>query len=344
MKHFQKHIINKNAPIMEALSQISKLDPLTLFIVNDKKQLLGTLTDGDIRRGFIKGNTLGDPVEKFITSSYYSINNGIDINEIRELKAKGISLLPVLNKESEIVKVFDLSRLFSVIPVDAVIMAGGKGERLKPLTDHTPKPMLRIGDKPIIEYTIDRLISYGIENIYISVNYLKEQIIDYFGNGESKGINISYIEESKPLGTAGSLSLLNGSERDILLTNSDLFTNIDFEKLYLAYLNQCAEIAIASVPYTVNIPYAIFEEKNNIIKSFKEKPINNHYANAGIYVLRKELLKEIPKDSFYNITDLMQSLLEKNRKIIHNPLIGYWIDIGKFEDLNKAKEIVKHLN
>jgi len=271
---------------------------------------------------------MDDNVDKFISKKFHFINNDIDVKQIQKLKSENISLLPVINNKREITKVYNLQKLNSILPLEAIIMAGGRGERLKPLKDNVPKPMLKIGDKPIIEHNIDRLISFGIETIYISVNYLKEQIINYFGNGETKGIDIKYIVEEKPLGTAGSISLIKNLKKDIIVTNSDLFTNIDFEDLFLAYTSQRAELAIASVPYTVNIPYAILKEEDKIVKCFKEKPINTHYANAGIYILNKELINKIPADSFYNMTDLMQNTIDNNKKIIHNPLIGYWIDIG----------------
>ena len=343
MTNIQDHIIDQNVSIKEALAQINKLPKTqTLFVVNGNNQLLGTLTDGDIRRGFLKGNTLEDKVDSFIPEKFHSLENGIDVHHIRQLKKKGIRLLPVLNQNKEIEKVYDLHQLKSVLPLDAVIMAGGRGERLKPITDTIPKPMIKLGNKPIIEYNIDHLISYGIENIYLAVNYLKEQIIEYFGNGSNKGISIKYIEESDPMGTAGALSLVDGFENDVLLTNSDLFTNIDYEDFYLAFLDKQADMAIASVPYTVNIPYAILEEENSFIHGFKEKPSNTHYANAGIYIIQKELVKTIPEGTFYNATNLIQDMIDSNKKIIHNPLIGYWNDIGKPEDLNRAQEIVNH--
>ncbi len=344
MKNIKDHIINQNASIKEAVAQINKLPKtLTLFAVNKNQQLVGTLTDGDIRRGFLKGKTLEDNVENFISGDFHFLDNGIDVYLIKKLKKMGIRLLPVLNKNKEIVKVFNLHHLNSILPLDAVIMAGGRGQRLRPITDSVPKPMIKLGDKPIIEHNIDRLILYGIENIYISVNYLKEQIMEYFGDGSKKGINIFYIEEDKPLGTAGALSLVDKFNNDVLLTNSDLFTNINYEDFYMAFKESNADMAIASIPYTVNIPYAIFELKKKQVISFKEKPANTHYANAGIYLLRKEMVDAIPYNQFYNTTDLMQHSINNKKRIIHNPLIGYWIDIGKHEDLIKAQEIVKHI-
>jgi len=344
MKNIQDHIINEKAPIKKALEQLNKLpNTLTLFVVNEKQQLTGTLTDGDIRRGFLNERSLEDHTGRFVTSNFHYMDNGIDVQKVKKLKNKGIRLLPVIDKNKQIKKVYDLHRLNSVLPLDAVIMAGGRGQRLRPITDTIPKPMIKLGGKPIIEHNIDRLIAYGIENIYISVNYLKEKIMEYFGDGTDKGINIQYIEEEKPLGTAGALSLVKEFENDILLTNSDLFTNIDFEDFYLAFFKRNADMAVASIPYTVNIPYAILEEHKGSITHFKEKPSNTHYANAGIYLLKKELVNKIPQNEFFDSTNLMQDTIDSNKKVIHNPLIGYWIDIGNHEDLQRAQEIVKHI-
>lgn len=341
--NIQDHLIQEEATIKEALIQLNKLPKtLTLFVVNKELQLIGTLTDGDIRRGFISGRTLEDRVIQFITSEYQYLDNGIDVRRVNKLKAKGIRLLPVLNNNKQIERVYDLNSLNSILPLDVVIMAGGRGKRLRPLTDSTPKSMLKIGGKPLLEYNIDRLITYGIENFYIAVNYLKEQIVDYFGDGSNKGIKIKYIEEEKPLGTAGALSLIDNFDNDILLTNSDLFTNINYTDLYLAFFEKKADLAVASIPYTVDIPYAILEEVECCITHFREKPSNTYFANAGIYILNKELVKQIPKNVFFDTTDLMQNVIDKKKIIIHNPIMGYWIDVGKHEDLKRAQDIVIH--
>ncbi|MBN2638866.1 MAG: nucleotidyltransferase family protein [Bacteroidales bacterium] len=345
MKNIQDHIIKEDASIRAALEQLNSLPKtLTLFVVNDKNQLKGTLTDGDIRRGFVNGKGLDEKVSDFLHGGFQYVNqHGIDVKMIQLLKNKGIRLLPILDNSNEIIEVYDLNTLESVLPLDAVIMAGGRGQRLRPITDISPKPMIELGGKPIIEHNIDRLISFGIKNFYISVNYLKDQIMEYFGDGSQKGISIQYIQEDRPLGTAGALSLVDSFENDVLLTNSDLFTSIDYEDLYLAFSSKNADMAVASIPYTVSIPYAIFYEENHQITGFKEKPSNTHYANAGIYIIRKEMIESIPKNEFYNATDLMQYAIEFNKKIIHNPIVGYWIDIGNYEDLKKAQEIVKHI-
>lgn len=345
MKDFTKNIISYNASVIEAMRKINLVpDSLTLFVVDQKQRLIGTLTDGDIRRGFINGLSLSDTVDQFMLKSFQKINCDFTVNDFKIARDKGIRLLPVLNNKEQIEKVYDLKRQKSILPLEAMIMAGGLGERLRPLTDKTPKPMLKLGNKPIIEHNIDRLISFGIEKIYISIKYLGQQIVDYFGDGSEKGIQIEYIWEDQPLGTAGALSLVNKfSTEYILLMNSDLFTDADFEDLYLNTLNQKASMGIATVPYTTKIPYGILTTNNKQVTGLKEKPVYTNYANAGIYIINTSILNKIQQNTFYNITDLMEQLIAENQNVIHNPIIGYWIDIGQPQDYKNAKEIINHL-
>lgn len=345
MKNFTNYIIHKEANCIEALKKLDQeKSNQTLFVLDENEKLIGTVTDGDIRRGLIKGLNLDSPIFQFVCSNFNFINEIIDVVEIQRLKKKGIKVLPKLNGRGQIEKVYNLSHMYSILPLHAVIMAGGRGERLRPLTDHTPKSMLPLGDKPIIEHNIDRIVSFGIEAITISVRYLSDQIINYFGDGSAKGITIQYIEEDEPLGTIGSLAQINKIEHEaILVLNSDVFTNIDFEDFYMTFENANADMAVASIPYSVDIPYAIMELDDNCITSFREKPKNTYYANAGIYLIKKKSLTLIPKNSFFNATDLMASIIANHGKLIHSPITGYWIDIGKHDDYNKAKEIIRHL-
>jgi len=345
MKNFTNYTIQKEAGCLEALKKLDQeKSNQTLFVLDEKDRLIGTVTDGDIRRGLIKGLNLESPVFQFCYPNFSFINSKIDVSTIHRLKKEGIKVLPKLNASGQIEKVYDLSRLNSILPLHAVIMAGGKGERLRPLTEKTPKPMLILGDKPIIEHNIDRLISFGIDTITISVRYLSDQIINYFGDGSSKGISINYIEEDEPLGTIGCMAQIDHVAHEaILVLNSDVFTNIDYEDFYLNFEKENADMAVASIPYSVDIPYAIMELNDNNITSFKEKPKNTYYANAGIYLLKKESLDYIPKKSFFNATDLMNAIIACKGKIIHRPITGYWIDIGKHDDYNKAREIIRHL-
>ena len=345
MKNFTNYTIKKQASCIEALKKLDlEKSNQTLFVLDENERLIGTVTDGDIRRGLIKGLNLDSPVHLFCYRNFSFINGEINVSEIRKLKKEGKKVLPKLNAFGQIEKVYDLTRLYSILPLHAVIMAGGRGERLRPLTDHVPKPMLPLGNKPIIEHNIDRLISFGIETITISTCYLSDQIINYFGDGSAKGICINYIEEDAPLGTIGCLSLIESIELEtVLVLNSDVFTSIDFEDFYLNFINANADMAVASIPYSVDIPYAIMKLNDICITSFEEKPKNTYYANAGIYLFKKECVDLIPKNTFFNATDLMSIVISRNGKLIHSPITGYWIDIGKPDDYNKAKEIIRHL-
>ena len=263
--------------------------------------------------------------------------------EIKKFKDENITLLPCLDSERHIVHVYNLKKQFSILPIDAVLMAGGKGERLRPLTEKVPKPLLKVGSKSIIDYNIERLISYGIENISVTVNYLKEQIEDHFKE-EREGIKVRCVSEPNFLGTIGSIKYVDSFKNDVILVmNSDLFTNINFEDFYLHFLENDADMSVGAVPYSVNVPYGIFDLDGREIKGVKEKPTYNYYANAGIYLIKRKLLDLIPEDTFYNATDFMETLISKGHKVIRFPLTGYWIDIGKHEDYKKAQELVKHL-
>lgn len=347
MKNFQKYLIDADATVKDALIRLNELssDILVLFVVDSNNKLIGSLTDGDIRRGLIAGKKIEDKVTLFCKEKFYFLNKqNITPEYIKQIKCEQIKLVPFISENGCIERVYNFVKRKSILPVDAVLMAGGRGERLRPLTDHTPKPMIKVGNKPIIEYNIDNLYLHGVDNFYISVNYLADQIIDYFGNGESKNISINYVKEDKPLGTIGSASLIEDFKNDtILVMNSDLFTNINFEDFYSSFLESDADMAIATIPYNVNIPFAVLNMNQDLVTSFEEKPTYTFYANAGIYLIKKKEILNIPKDRVFHATDLIQSLIDKGKKVIKYPIIGYWVDIGRHEDLNKVQEFAKHL-
>ena len=344
MYNFSHHLCQAGSTILQAFHQMNNLGKnLTLFIINVEGRLLGTLTDGDIRRGLLNGKSLEDPVEQFMLKNFHFVKDRIDVQYIKSLKKKGIGLIPAINDENLITRIYNLDDLKTILPAHAVIMAGGKGERLRPLTDSLPKPMLKLGEKPLIQLTVEWMEKFGIENISISVHYLADKITNHFTNYVTASID--FIKEDKPLGTIGSLAIRDDYKNEyILVTNADLFTNIDYEDLFVNYIDKKADLAVATVPYTVNIPYAIFEADGKLIKGYREKPTNTYYANAGIYLFRKEFIKLIPKNIFFNATDFIDLFLKKGLKIIHNPIVGYWIDIGRIEDFQKAQEIYRHLS
>jgi dTDP-glucose pyrophosphorylase/CBS domain-containing protein len=344
-------LINNEKTILDALKQLNDIlykgyiSRLILFVVNDDQSILGSLTDGDIRRALVSHADLNMKVEAICNKNFVFEYEKPGFLDLKAYRKQDIKILPVLNADKKLLRIVDLEKTKAQLPLECMIMAGGRGKRLSPLTDTIPKPMLPLGDKPIIEHNIDRLISYGIQKIYISVKYLGDQIKEYFGDGSSKGISIEYIWEDEPLGTAGALSLVDKFDTDhVLLMNSDLFTDVDFEDLYLDLLNQDADMAVASTEYKVDVPYAVFETDNDTVVDFKEKPSYVYHSNAGIYILKKELIYKIPKNEFYDITDLMEKLVNDGGKLVHNPITGFWIDIGSPVDYKQAQEFIKHLN
>ncbi len=342
------YIVKDNISVKKSLEILNNLEKQILFIVDHKGTLIGTLTDGDIRRGLLKGLSLDNKLCDFINENFkYFKDIEFDYEKLNFFKKEGIEILPILNSKGKIENLIDLSKKKSILPLTAIIMAGGLGSRLKPLTNKCPKPMLKIGSKPILEHIIDRLVEYGINKIFISVNYLSDQIISYFGDGSSKGVNIEYIKEEKPLGTIGSASLIQDKidfSKNILIMNSDVLTNINFQIMYEEFKNKKSDMIVASVPYNVNIPYAILETKKDLILRLSEKPKINYQTNAGIYLFRSEYLNKLKKNHFFNATDFCEILIKESRKINIFPILGYWKDIGSHKDLTQAEIDIKQIS
>ena len=342
------HLISQEITLLDALSCICDLapEPLVLFVLDEDMRMVGTLTDGDSRRALIKGASLNDKVEKIMhrNFNFMKVEDLENVKEIKRQRDLNMRLVPVLDAENRIVEIINLEKYSSRLPIDAVLMAGGKGERLRPLTLETPKPLLKVGEKCIIDHNIDRLISYGVKNISVTVNYLKEQIEDHFAKPRGE-VKVQTVREPKFLGTIGSIRFVKEFYNDtVLVMNSDLFTNINYEDFYLHFKEHDADMSVAAVPYSVQVPYGIFKiEKKRNITGLVEKPTYDYYANAGIYLIKKSALEKIPVDTFFNATDLIEKLIAENKKVIRFPLNGTWIDIGNPQEYRKANELVKHL-
>lgn len=346
MRNYKDHLLLTNSRIKQALVKLDELaSNAILFVVDKDDKLIGSLTDGDVRRGLIKGFSIEDEVNKIIQKKPRYIRKGEeDVQKIIDFRESNFKILPVLDKENKIINVINFKELKSYLPIDAVIMAGGMGTRLRPLTENIPKPLLKVGNKPIIEHNLDRLALYGIDNFWISVKYLGEQIETYFGDGKNKNSKIDYVWEDLPLGTIGAVSKIQNFRHDyVLVTNSDILTNLDYECLFLDTVDQDADLSVVSIPYEVNIPYAVLETSNGHILSFKEKPTYTYYSNGGIYLMKRSVLQFLPKNSFFNATDLMEKLIKEGLKVISYPLSGYWLDIGKHEDFEKAQRDIKKI-
>lgn len=343
----KNHLINKDKSLLEALSQINDLapEPLVLFVVDEEQRMVGTLTDGDSRRALIAGASVNDKAEKIMhrNFNYMRLDDVNNVLELRHQKEMQMKLVPILDDEKHIVDIINLEMFKTRLPVDAVLMAGGKGERLRPLTEKTPKPLLPVGDKAIIDHNVDRLINYGVRHISVTVNYLKEQIEEHYQDPRN-GIKIQIVREPKFLGTIGSIKFVPKFYNDtVLLMNSDIFTNIDYEDFYLHFQQYDAEMSVAAIPYNVSIPYGILDLDGRNIQGLLEKPKYTYYANAGIYLIKRRALDKIPDDTFFNATDLVEKLIADGMKVIRYPLNGTWIDIGNPQEYQKAKDLVKHL-
>jgi len=339
------HLIDKDCNVRDALIRLNVLaSNAIVFITDERGVLLGSLTDGDIRRGLIRGLNFETPLLEFAECSpQYILQGNHELDLIIKLRNEKIFIIPVLDQNKRIVNIINLRNQHSYLPIDALIMAGGRGERLRPLTDTIPKPLLPIGGKPIIEHNVDRIKDFGIDNIWISLGYKGEQIEQYFRNGEHKSLRISYINERTPLGTAGALSLVETwSHQTILLMNSDLLTDVNYEDLYLYFINTEADLAVVSIPYEINVPYAILELSDNRVLSLKEKPTYTHYANAGIYLMKREVISLIPRNEPFNATDLIEKVILKNGRVVSYTFLGYWLDIGRHEDYKRAQDYKKH--
>ena len=343
----KNHLISQDIALLVALSKINSVapEPLVLFVLDSDNRMVGTLTDGDSRRALISGASVNDKVEKIMHRdfNYMKVEEIGNVKEIKRQKDLKMKLVPVLDKDMHIVEIINLERFMTRLPIDAVIMAGGKGVRLRPLTEKTPKPLLPVGGKAIIDHNIDRLISYGVKNINVTVNYLGEQLEEHFK--EPKGeVQIQTVREPDFLGTIGSIRFVKELSNDTMLVmNSDLFTNINYEDFYLHFKEHDADMSVAAVPYTVSVPYGIFDLEGRNIQGLIEKPTYNYYANAGIYLIKRSALEEIPQDTFFNATDLIEKLISEGKKVIRFPFNGTWIDIGNLQEYQKANELVKHM-
>lgn len=331
------HLISSEATLVEALGRLNLLPgaSMVLFAIDAGGQLTGSLTDGDIRRALLAGRRLDDKVETVCRHDCLRLEEGAPgIEVIAEARKREIRLLPVVSG-GKVVSLLDLNSQRGLLPIEAVLMAGGAGERLRPLTASTPKPLLPVGNRPIIDHNIDLLRSFGIKKISVAVNYLKELIISHLSGAE----DIMFIEEPRRMGTIGALSLVNPDNDNLLVMNADLLTDINLEAMYMKHVETKAWLTMAVVPYSISVPFAIVENEGDRITGLAEKPTYNYYANAGIYMLTREAAAVIPHEEYFDATDLADKLLREKRRITLFPIDGHWLDIGSPDDYRRACEI-----
>lgn len=338
-----RHTVAADTPLrgcLEALNCLSG-ETMTLFVVDGSGHLAGTMTDGDIRRALIAGAELGDSADRAMHRDFMALCDGdVPYRKIAEARAKGITLLPVI-EEGVMTDAIDITRQRTILPIDAVLMAGGRGERLRPLTLTCPKPLLKVGDKPIIDYNVDELAANGVKHVWVTVNYLKEQITEHFSS-ERYSDYVTCVEEPTRLGTIGSLRMVEGlTQPDVLVMNSDILTDLDFERLYVAHRESGADLTMAVVPYVVSVPFSIIRTEGETVKGLTEKPTYNYFAGAGVYMMKRGLVEKIVPGQYLDAPDFIEDLIADGRKVSYFPIEGTWIDIGSPDDFRYANELMK---
>ena len=313
-----------------------------LLVVDEQNKLIGALTDGDIRRGILNDNTLDDAVEKIMGKDPVFISCESSNEDRKQLLIKNnIRQLIIVDKNNIPVDI-QTAEMFLVEQSktnEVVIMAGGLGTRLRPLTENIPKPMIKVNEKPILQRIIENFLSNGFSSFIISVNYKSEIIKEYFGDGSDFGCTIKYLDEIDRLGTAGALSLVREPFQEaFFVTNADILTNLNMRKM-LDFHNKNNSYATMGVrEYSYKIPFGVVETKNTKIESIIEKPSYNYYVNAGVYILESSVLQHIPKNEFFDMPDLFDALRKQTKKLSAFPIHEYWTDIGTNEDLKRANE------
>ncbi|WP_348653131.1 nucleotidyltransferase family protein [uncultured Sulfurimonas sp.] len=343
MKKIEKLKLTVNATVKEALEIIDKAAMQIALVVdkNDDK-LLGTLTDGDIRRALLKGIVLSDTIESIIfTTPIVAKITDTKEDILKIALAKKLHQIPIVDSKGMLVSIQEIEELIQPKKKKnkVVLMVGGLGTRLRPLTEKTPKPMLPVGGKPILQTIVDEFVSYGFIDIIMCIGYKSHVIQEYFGDGSKFGANIEYVLEDKRMGTAGALSLLkNKPTEPFFVMNGDLLTNVNFEHLHNFHVSNDSMGTMCVREYDFQVPYGVVNLYDSKIVSIEEKPVHKFFVSAGIYMLSPEVLEYIPENEFYDMPTLFEQMISEEKNTISFPLREYWLDIGRMEEYKKAND------
>jgi dTDP-glucose pyrophosphorylase len=340
MKKWEHILITPDTTILETIKVIDQSSLQIAIVVGENNRLLGTVTDGDIRRGILRNISLDSPVAYVMNEAPIMAKESDSPTEIfASMKLLNLKHIPAVDKDKCLIDLYTLDDILNENKRDnwVVLMAGGLGSRLRPLTDYAPKPLLKVGTKPILETILQSFVEHGFVNFYISVNYMAEQIKSYFQDGSKWGVSIRYLDETQRLGTAGALSLLPEQPTDpIFVMNGDLLTKVNFQHL-LDFHNQHNYPATMCVrEYEHQIPYGVIKANEHRLISIEEKPTHHFFVNAGIYVLNPRTLQLIPKNQYYDMPTLFDTLLANDSGTSIFPIREYWLDIGRMSDFEKA--------
>jgi dTDP-glucose pyrophosphorylase len=342
MKNIENIKLNQNATIHEALQVINQGAMQIALVIDENNKLIGTISDGDIRRALLKRIDLDSSVETIIYKTPTIAKISDTKEEILKLAlSKKLHQIPIVDDNGKIVGIQEIEELIK--PKEktnkVILMVGGLGTRLRPLTENTPKPMLKVGNKPILQTIVEKFSEYGYTNIVMCVNYKSHIIQDFFGDGSEFGVNIEYIFEEQRMGTAGALSLLKEKPTEpFFVMNGDLLTNVNFEYLHDFHISNNAMGTMCVREYDFQVPYGVVNINGSKILSIEEKPVQKFFVSAGIYMLSPDVLKYIPKNEFYDMPTLFEKLISEKQNAISFPLREYWLDIGRMEEYKKAND------
>ena len=337
-------IVKASISIHEVLKIIDKSSKQIALVVDEEKKLIGTVNDGDIRRAILNGYSLNDSIENI----YFKSPTVASISDTKEsiiklATLKKIHQIPLVDDEGKL-DILDELIEQKIKSNKVVLMVGGLGTRLRPLTENTPKPMLKVGNKPILQTIVEKFAEYGYINIVMCVNYKSDIIQDYFKDGSQFGVNIEYILEEQRMGTAGALSLLKDNQNEpFFVMNGDLLTNVNFEHLHDFHIANNSMGTMCVREYDFQVPYGVVNIENSRILSIEEKPTHKFFVSAGIYMLSPEILEYIPSNQFYDMPTLFERIINENKNAISFPLREYWLDIGRIEEYKKANEEYKEV-
>ena len=341
MNQLDKITIGPGVSIREAMQAIDRGGLTIALAVDGDGRLLGTVTDGDIRRALLGGATLEQPVTPYIKREFTSVKEGATRNEVLDLmKARTLSCMPILDESGRLAGLHLLRQFLGVTerPNWAVILAGGHGIRLRPFTENTPKPMLEVAGRPIMERLILHLLGYGIKRIFLSVNYLAENIIEHFGDGSDLGCRIEYLREDEPLGTAGPLGLLpSRPDHPVLVMNGDLLVNFNVARLLDHHAGQQAAITMGVAHYTHQIPFGVAQVEDGVVRALVEKPVKHWLINAAIYVVEPDALQAIPEGKPFTMPELIQHSMADDKEVAAYEIGKQWADIGTPAELRRAR-------
>ena len=344
----EKLLIQASATVQEAMAAIDANSRGVVLLVDGDRRFLRTITDGDLRRAILAGHALGTSLSSALDiHGRKSTTSPVGTSREEQLAIMAraqIRHLPLLCEDGTVgeLSCADFVRE-EVLPLQAVIMAGGFGTRLRPLTDDTPKPMLPVGGRPLMERTIEGLQRAGISRINVTTHYMPEKIIQHFGRGQRFGVDLNYVSEDQPLGTAGALRLISEVDEPLLVMNGDILTNVDYRAMMKFHRENRAQLTVALRQYEMQVPYGVVEAKDGMVSELREKPRITFLVNAGIYLLEPSVLKHIPDAGRYDMTDLINRLLSEGERVVGFPVMEYWLDIGRLDDFQKAQEDVERV-